>query len=130
MVKLEIIGNLTADPTVREVEYASKETGEIIKTNVCSFTVAADHGFGERKTTTFFKVNAWRGLGDACMKALKKGRGVFVIGPVIQNNYVDKNNNLRSVMELRAEEVHFLYDGRKVATPSVEEDEPEDEMLY
>lgn len=116
MVKLEIIGNLTADPVIREIEYTVKETGEITKAKVCSFTVAANEGFGPYKTTTYFKVNAWRSLGEACMKTLKKGRGVFAVGPVTQNNYIDKNNNMRSGMEIRASEVLFLSDGRKIVS--------------
>ena len=121
MIKTEILGNLTADPVLNDREYTNKETGEIIKTKVCNFTVAADDGFGARKTTQYFKVNAWRGLGETCAKYLKKGRGVYVSGVVSLNNYIDKNNNPHSSMEIRADMVHFLPDGKAVITPSEEE---------
>ena len=117
MYKAEILGNLTADPILNEREYTDKETGEIIKTKVCNFTVAADDGFGARKQTQFFRVNAWRGLGETCAKYLKKGRGVFVSGPINLNNYVDKNKNLHAVMEIRADQIQFLNDGKGIETP-------------
>ena len=113
MNRFTCIGNLTADPILNEREYTNKVTGEIIKTKVCNFTVAVDDGFGESRKTQFFRVNAWRGLGETCAKYLTKGRLVFVTGPISQNNYVDKSNNMRSVMEIRADEVVFLPDGKK-----------------
>lgn len=134
MFKTVVIGNLTADPVNKNVEWTNKETGEIHKTNVCAFTVAANEGYGEYKQTQFFTVNAWRGLGDICSKYLAKGRQVYVEGPISQNNYVDKNNNLRSALEIRANVVEFLNDGKRIkATPEGEIEEPaeiEDEMLY
>jgi len=128
MQKIIICGNLTADPIINEREYVVKDTAEIKKTKVANFTVAVDSGYGERKTTQFFRVNAWRGLGETCAKYLEKGRQVMVEGVVSLNNYVDKNNNLRAVMEIRANEVQFLG-SKGVETP--EELPPEEEeMLY
>lgn len=119
MQKIIISGNLTADPVLNEREYTNKETAEIIKTKVCNFSVAVNEGYGDRKTTTYFRVNAWRGLGETCAQWLKKGRGVLVVGAVSLNNYVDKNQNLRAVMEIRADEVQFLSDGKgSVTTPT------------
>ena len=128
MIKLICSGNLTKDPIVSEREYTNKSTGEIIKTTVCNFTVAANHGYGENQMTVYFRVAAWRGLGDTCAKYLKKGRGVLVSGPVKQNNYIDANGNVRTVMEIRAEEVQFLGSGKaeSVETPEVPVEEIED----
>ena len=118
MIKVILCGNLTADPVLSEREYTDKETAEIIKTYVCNFTVACDEGYGDKKITQFFRVNAWRGLGETCAKYLKKGRQVLIEGVVSLNNYVDRNNNLRTVMEVRANEIQFLNDGNKgVETP-------------
>ena len=124
MFQATILGNLTADPVLNDREYVNKETGEVVKTKVCNFTVAADEGFGARKQTQFFKVNAWRGLGETCAKYLKKGRGVYVCGPITLNNYVDKNNNLHASMEIRADQIQFLSDGKGVNTPSETLEEP------
>lgn len=128
-----MLGNLTSDPILSEREYVNKETGEIIKTKVCNFTVAADDGYGVRKTTQFFRVSVWRGLGEICAKYLKKGRGVYVAGPVVLNNYVDKNNNLHATMEVRADFVNFLPDGKPTESSAVttpEEDPNFEETPY
>jgi len=133
MQQLMLVGNLTADPVLNEREYTNKETGEIVKAKVCNFTVAVDNGFGASKTTQFFRVNAWRGLGETCAKWLKKGRGVMVLGAVNLNNYVDKNNNLRASMEVRADQVQFMNDGKNVSTPDIVtplEATDEEESLY
>lgn len=128
--RTEFIGNLTADPVINEREWVNNETGEIIKASVCNFTVAADDGFGARKQTTFFRVNAWRKLGESCAKFLKKGRAVYVAGPVRLNNYVDKNNNPHSVIEVRAEAIQFLNNGKGEETTVVETPEPVPDFEY
>ena len=112
-----ITGNLTADPIIADREWTNKETGEIFKAKVCNFTVAAEHDFGERKTTTFFKVHAWRGLAESCAKWLKKGRGVSVSGPVTLNNYVTRDGQMRSSMEIRADQIQFLG-GKTIEPPA------------
>lgn len=127
MQRLIICGNLTNDPILNNREWTNSETGEIIKSSVCNFTVAVDEGYGARKNTEFFRVNAWRGLGDTCAKFLKKGRQVLIEGVVTLNNYVDKNNNPHSVMEVRADAVQFLNDGKGVETPNPAEPE---EAIY
>ena len=129
--KITICGNLTADPILADREWTNKQTGEILKSKVCNFSVAADEGYGERKTTTFFRVHAWRGLAETCAKYLTKGRAVLVVGPVTLNNYVDKNGQMRSSMEIRADEIHFLGGAKNVETPVEQpvELEPEDEDM-
>ena len=73
MQKLFIIGRLTADPEQRVTPSGI---------SVCSFTVAVDRRFpvnGEM-VTDFYRVNAWRQLGDNCAKYLSKGKKVAVVG--------------------------------------------------
>lgn len=125
MYEAKVLGNLTADPVLNDREYVNKNTAEIVKTKVCNFTVAANNGFGENKQTQYFRVTAWRGLAESCAKYLKRGRGVYVSGPISLNNYVDKNNNLRAVMEIRADQIQFLNDKNGVETPA-EEASPDD----
>ena len=122
MQKIIVCGNLTADPIINEREWTNKDTGEILKSKVCNFTLAVDNGFGTSKTTQFFRVNAWRGLGESCAKYLKKGRQILVEGVVALNNYVDKNNNLRAVMEIRADEIQFMNDGKSAESPAESDD--------
>lgn len=67
MNKLIIIGNLTRDPELRTTQDG---------TAVCNFTVAVN-----RKVRTdghpeadYFRVTAWRTLGENCAKYLSKGK--------------------------------------------------------
>lgn len=133
MISTSIIGNLTADPVLTEREYTDNSTGEILKAKVCNFTVAADHGFGTRKTTQFFRVKAWRGLGELCAKYLKKGKGVFVMGAVSLNNYTAKDNTVHYTMDILADQIQFLSDSRKIETPGEPEtivEEVEEDLPY
>lgn len=140
MYKLTIIGNLSTDVTLNkrnwENERIDKTTGEVIhgqaEANVANFTVAANEGRGAYRQTQFFRIAAWRGLAEICAKYLSKGRQVYIEGVPSLNNYVDKNNNLRSVIELRADRIELLQDGKKVIATEdvVEEINEEEEPLY
>lgn len=114
MIDLTIVGNLTADPVIREVEWTNTETGEILKDKVCNFTVAADDGYGAKKKVQFFKVSVWRKPGETCYNILNKGRQVLVKGPVFQNTYKDASNVEHTIMQIRGERVEFLTGGTRV----------------
>ena len=139
MYKCELIGNLSTNPVLSkrswENERVDKETGEIVKgksdANVCNFTVAANEGYGSYRKTMFFKANAWRGLADVCNDNLTKGRQVYIEGVPSLNNYVDKNNNLRSSIEIRVDKIEFLQDGKRItATEEEIHEEESEEALY
>ena len=124
MVRLELIGNLTRDPETRTVQKG--ESGG----KVCNFTVAASVGFGDYKRTEFVRVAAWNGLGETCMKFLRKGSKVFVSGTPTVNTYVNSNGEAAGNMELRLEEIEFL--SSKPVNPveeSVDSDEDIEDLL-
>ncbi|MDO4493626.1 MAG: single-stranded DNA-binding protein [Clostridia bacterium] len=103
MNKIFIVGNLTADPELRATPNGA---------SVCTFTVAVDRRFqrgnnGE-KTTDFFRINAWRQLGENCSKFLAKGRKVAVIGELQARTYQDRNGETRMSLDVSADEVEFL----------------------
>ena len=98
MNRLTIIGNLTADPELRTT------TSGI---NVCSFTVAVNRR-GKEKEADYFRVSAWRELGEHCKKFLAKGRKVAVVGAVSARAYKSKNGEPGASMEVTAQEVEFL----------------------
>ncbi len=102
MNKLIIIGNLTRDPELRNVQ--TKE-GTI---SVCDFTVAVNRKIAGNNDADYFRVTAWRGLGENCKKFLAKGRKVAVIGPVSCRTYQANDGNTRASLEIKADEVEFL----------------------
>jgi single-strand DNA-binding protein len=110
MNRITLIGNLTADPEVR-----STPSG----VTVCSFTIAVNRRFansdGERQTD-FFRINAWRQLGDVCAKHLAKGRKVAVVGELQARLYDAKNGEKRMSLDVAADEVEFLSPAEKAET--------------
>lgn len=97
MNKLTIIGNLTADPELR-----STPSG----VSVCTFTVAVNSR--QKDATDFFRVSAWRQLGESCSRFLAKGKKVAVVGEVTARAFEGKDGSLRARMEVTASEVEFL----------------------
>ena len=105
MNKTFIIGNLTRDPELRTV---NGQDGPI---SVCDFTVAVNRrnrGSNGQNEADYFRVTAWRGLGDNCKKFLAKGRKVSVVGAVSCRTYVGNDGVTRASMEITADEVEFL----------------------
>ena len=102
MNKLYIIGNLTADPELRTIPSG---------VNVCTFTVAVNRRYTSNKDdrqTDFFRVAAWRQLGENCSRFLSKGRKVCVVGEVSARAFEGKDGTLRASLEVTADDVEFL----------------------
>ena len=102
MNKITLIGNLTHDPEVR-----STPNG----VTVCTFTIAVNRRFaqqGGEKATDFFRINAWRQLGDNCARYLAKGRKVAVVGELQARTYEGKEGATRMSLDVSADEVEFL----------------------
>lgn len=101
MNKLILIGNLTRDPEMRTTPNGVA---------VCNFTIAVNRRgrAGQEQETDFFRVTAWRQLGENCSKFLAKGRKVFVSGPVSVTTYQTQDGNTRTQLEVTAEDVEFL----------------------
>ena len=106
MNKLTIIGNLTRDPELRTTSSGI---------SVCSFTVAVNRKqsaqqrqAGQQPETDFFRVTAWRQLGEICGKFLQKGKKVAVIGPVSVSTFTGNDGATRASLEVTAEDVEML----------------------
>ena len=107
MEKLQIIGNLTRDPELR-----TTQTG----LTVCTFTVAvnqrptkAQRDAGQQPPAKFFRVTAWRELGDNCAKYLAKGRKVYCEGTVNASAYIgEQDGKPHASLEMTADTVEFL----------------------
>ena len=101
MNKITLIGNLTHDPEVR-----STPNG----VTVCSFTVAVNRRFAQsgERPTDFFRINAWKQLGDTCARFLSKGRKIAVIGELQARTYEAKDGTTRMSLDVQADEVEFL----------------------
>ncbi len=99
MNKTIIIGNLTRDPEMRSTQDGTK---------VCNFDVAVNRRRGQQQSTDYFRVTAWRALGENCAKYLAKGRKVSVSGPISARAYIGNDGQAHATLELTADDVEFL----------------------
>ena len=117
MNKITLIGNLTHDPEVR-----STPNG----VTVCSFTIAVDRKFKDQSgnnQTDFFRINAWRSLGDTCARWLSKGKKVAVVGELQARTYEAKDGKTRMSLDVQADECEFLS-----PRTDAKHDEPKEEV--
>lgn len=101
MNKLTIIGNLVRDPELRTTSQGI---------SVCTFTVAVNrrNARESQPEADFFRVTAWRQLGENCAKYLAKGRKVCVVGAVSVSTYTGNDGATKANLEVTAEDVEFL----------------------
>ena len=96
MNKLYIIGNVTHTPELKNTPNGVP---------VCSFSVAVNR---RDKDALFYRVTAWRGLGETCAKYLQKGKKVAVIGELDLRTYTGRDGMERTALEVTASDVEFL----------------------
>lgn len=93
---------------VRDAIY--KETAK--GTPICSFTIASNRFFktesGEfDQEVSFFEIETWGKLAEACNKSCSKGRGVRVVGRLKQGRWKDDSGANHSKIAVIAEHVEF-----------------------
>ena len=91
------LGRLGRDPESRDTDYGA----------VVSVSLAFDHGYGERKTTTWIRVSAWGKLGELLMR-LQKGNRVQVSGEFYTSTWTDKDNVDRTDLEIKASAITVI----------------------
>ncbi|MBR6668103.1 MAG: single-stranded DNA-binding protein [Clostridia bacterium] len=104
MNKIILIGNLTRDPELRTTPNGY---------SVCEFTIAVNDRNARRQqngqeSAQFFRISAWRQLGENCQRYLAKGRKVFVSGPLTARTYQANDGTTRVSLEVQADDVEFL----------------------
>ncbi len=114
MNKQIVIGNVCNDPETRATPSG---------VTVCSFNVAVDRRFKDakgNKVTDFFRVQAWRQLGEVCSKYVKKGMKVAVIGELQPRLYEAKDGTARMSLDVCADDVEFMTraDEKPAAKPA------------
>jgi len=109
--KVTIIGNLGGDPEMRYMPDG---------TPVTSFSVATNRKWTNKDSskgdeTVWFRVSAWRRLGEICNQYLSKGRQVYVEGRLTPDKttggprvWTGNDGTPRASYEITALEVKFL----------------------
>ncbi len=128
--RMEVIGRLGRDP---EMKYTP--SGQAIT----SFSMATDNQYtdksGEKvKETTWFRVQVWGNMAEACNKYLTKGSMVYVAGRMVADKetgapkiWKKQDGSSGTSFEINASEVKFLstnkHEGAQESAP-VDEDAP------
>jgi single-strand DNA-binding protein len=99
-----VIGNIGND-----VESRFTPTGK----TVAHFSVAVNERYGEKESTTWFRVEAWNKLGEVCAQYLSKGRQVMVMGRISASAFTGQDGKPRCSLVLTAQTVKFLGAGPK-----------------
>ena len=98
--KVILIGNITADPELKQTQSG---------TSVCSFNIAINRYSKEpdAKKVDFFTVVAWQAKAEFVSKYFKKGSGIVIVGRLENRDWTDKQGNKRISTEIIAEEISF-----------------------
>ena len=80
MIEVIVAGNLTKDAELRQAG----------QSNVCSFSVAGDTGFGNNKQSHWFNCSLWGAQGQALQPYLVKGQEVVIVGEFSEREYQGK----------------------------------------
>lgn len=102
--KITIVGYLGRDP---ELRYTPQGTA------VCNISVATTerrkNAAGESEDrTTWFRVTVWGRQAELVHEYLAKGRQVYIEGRLRQEEYIDREGNARTSLEVNATDVQFL----------------------
>jgi single-strand DNA-binding protein len=100
--QVTIVGNLTDDPELRYTPNGAA---------VANFSVAVsrrgkdESGQWKDLDTSFFRVSAWRSLGENIAESLTRGSRVLVSGRLRSRSWETPEGDKRSVVEIEADEV-------------------------
>jgi len=108
--KVILIGNLTADPEVKQTQSGL---------SVVSFTVAVNRRTGKdaEQKTDFISIVAWRKTAEFVGQYFKKGKPILVCGSIQTRSYTDKSGSKRIAVEVLADEVGFV-ESKSAEAPS------------
>ncbi len=101
--KVILIGNLTADPELKQTTSG---------TSVCSFSIAVNRRFARAEqgqaTVDFINIVTWRQSAEFVCRYFKKGNPILVCGSLQTRTWNDNMGNKRYATEVVADEVTFV----------------------
>lgn len=112
MNKTFIIGNLTQEP----------ERVDGLNRTLCKLHIAVNERYTDsegNKIVNYFNVATWGTTAENCLKYLKKGSKIVVIGRIQNRSWQTEDGTKRYALEIVADEVEFI------STPEKKEDKPD-----
>ena len=106
-----IEGNMVKDPLLRSTSKG---------TQVCTMRLASNRFYkmdsGFEKEVSYFDVESWGRLAEACYNKGKRGKGIRVVGRLKQSRWSDPDGKPHSRVTIIAEHVEFRPDFKKEST--------------
>ncbi len=102
MNKVILIGNLTRDP-----EEGRTPNGVVL----CRLSLAVSRDYADangNRETDFFNITVWRKQAENCLKYLKKGNKVCIVGTLQNRKVEDGKGDIKTYTDVIANEVEFL----------------------
>ena len=112
--KVILIGNLTADPEL-------KQTASGI--SACTFSIAVNRRYKDetgQNACDFINIVAWRKTADFVNQYFTKGKPILVCGQLQTRTWTDKEGNKRYATEVVADEVSFVGSNDNATAPKNE----------
>ena len=109
MNQLLLVGRLTNDPEIKEVDGKKK----------CQITVAVKRQYKNKDgiyETDFIPCTIWNTIAEKVCEYCKKGDVVSVKSRIQNNNYTDKDDNKVYSFDIVAEQVSFMTSEKKEPT--------------
>jgi single-strand DNA-binding protein len=116
MFEIQMVGNLTQNPTIRKVKVGDAEV------SVCNFYIACNEGYGEHRKTWYPRITCWRQQAEVMAKYLTKGSKVYVRGTVSAQPWKAQDGSLRATLEVTADKI-------EIETAQKREEAPADPQL-
>ncbi|MDR0323073.1 MAG: single-stranded DNA-binding protein [Treponema sp.] len=120
-----IEGNLVRDPMLRSTPKG---------TQVCMMSLASNRYYkqdtGFEKEVSFFDVETWARLAEACYAKGKKGRGVRVVGRLKQDRWTGTDGKTHSKVAIVAEHVEFRPEFKKDSKSAAQENTANPEVPF
>jgi single-strand DNA-binding protein len=97
--QMTLVGRAGADAEKRYTERG---------TAVASVNVATDVGWGDNKSTQWFKVTLWGKLAENVSEYITKGKQIFVQGELTASEWTTNEGQQRTTLEVNADTIKLL----------------------
>ena len=97
MIHATILGRLGRDPELKQLDNGA----------VLNFSLATDHGFGQKKETMWVRCAIFGKRADTLAQYLEKGSQVLVQGELFTRTWEKKDGTMATELECRVSELEF-----------------------
>lgn len=95
---ISFTGRLGKDPELKQVG----------QSDMLEFNVGNSVGWGERKTTNWFRCSLWGKQAISMQPHLEKGKEIFISGELTAREYTTKDGQIKTSLEVKVCNIDFV----------------------